>query len=262
MCRMPIDKIAVDMVLAEVDDSRLLRLRDQRFANSQTLIRRYEETKVAWNNNQASLSALNEIVNEICVACEFMSSLECTSLSYEPPLAGTHKTIDFLVTTKQKLSILFDVKTVHPSEKDAWARYESVREHFTPGADLVLDQDWMGGEIAHNALAARQRFLEHTLALEDKIAAITNRDEYSFALVFCGSGSKWEEDELEDFADFYRTGRHRPDDHFGNVESHYMKQKGLSFRGTIVSFCYLERPLSSAQRILFRCNVLGWPVLR
>ena len=219
---MPTNKSAVDEFLAEVDRDLLPRLRDQRFVNPQKLTRRYEEAKAAWNDGRACVSAPTEIDNEICVACEFLSSAECASLSYEPPLVGTEKTIDFLLTTTQGRSIYFDVKTVHPREGDAWARYESMREHFTPGADLILDQNWMGGEIAHDHLAARQRFLEHTLALEDKIEAIANHEDFSYALVVCGSGSKWYASHLEDFADFYRTGRHRPDDPLGNVESHYM----------------------------------------
>ncbi len=256
---MPIDRSAVDAFLLEVDHNLLPRLQDQRFTNPPQLIRRYEEAKAAWNDSRGGVSALNEIVNEICIACEFLSSAECGSLSYETPLIGTDRTIDFLVTTTQNRSIYFDVKTVHPDESDAWARYQSMQEHFTPGAELVLDQDWMGGELAHFFIASRERFLEHTLALEDKIETITNRNDFSYALVFCGDGFRWHETDLEDFADFYRTGRHRPDDHFGAVETHYMNEKGLSFRRRIDSFCYFERPLPEIRRTVFHCNVRGWP---
>lgn len=256
---MPIDRNAVNAHLAAVDRDLVPSLQDQRFANHHVLVQRYEEVKVAWNNHHAAVSTINEIVNEICVACEFMSSPECVSLTYEQPLADTERTIDFLVTTTEDRSIFFDVKTVRPDERDAWARYNGLREHFTPGADLVLNPNMMGGELAHYAIAARERFLEHTLALEEKIRTIVNPGDFSFALVFCGDGFRWHESELEDFADFYRTGRHRPDDHFGNVESHYMNERGLAFRGTIDSFCYMKRPLPASRRTLFRCDVHGWP---
>ena len=120
-----------------------------------------------------------------------------------------------------------------------------------------MDQEWLGGEIAHDFFAARQRFLEHAVALEEKIAANTTREGVFYALVVCGSGGRWYEDQLEDFADFYRTGRHRPDDPFGDMETHFMDEKGLSLRGMIHSFCYMKRPLRSARHTVFHCNLRG-----
>ena len=100
------------------------------------------------------------------------------------------------------------------------------------------------------------------LELEDKIGEIANREKYSFALVFCGDGFKWHRTQLEDFADFYRTGRHRPDDPVGKMELHDMNDKGQRLQRTISCFCYLERPLFRIEKKKFVIGVHGWPIFQ
>lgn len=62
---------------------------------------------------------------------------------------------------------------------------------------------------------------------------------------------------LEDFADFYFTGRHRPDDSFGNMESHYIKENGILIVRSIDSFCYMERKTAEIKPKVFRCGIMG-----
>ena len=61
-------------------------------------------------------------------------------------------------------------------------------------------------------------------------------------MMFCGNGFDWRQDELEDFAAFYFSGRHRVDDPFGEMERHSIAEKKVVFAGTITRFGYLERP--------------------
>ena len=75
---------------------------------------------------------------------------------------------------------------------------------FPKNTELVLDQEFEGGEIFHDYFAARGRFLEYTKEFEEKIEQILHHDQYIFKMVFCGNG-KWHQSHLEDFADFYRT---------------------------------------------------------
>ena len=107
-------------------------------------------------------TALNEVVNEISAAREFLRSAECKALSYEPPLEGTQKTIDFLFLTTEGQSIFLDVKTVHPQETDGWPRYQRLQPHFSPGTHVLLDKNALGCEIAHDRFSALERFLEYT----------------------------------------------------------------------------------------------------
>ena len=110
---MPIDRAAVDKLLADANRDLIPRLEDERFANPGVLIRRYRDVCAAWNRGGSETGAINETINEICVACELLGT-ETTSMLYEPILHNTNKTIDFLVTLNDRRSIYYDVKTVHP----------------------------------------------------------------------------------------------------------------------------------------------------
>jgi hypothetical protein len=120
-----------------------------------------------------------------------------------------------------------------------------------------LKRNFLGGELWHYIFSSRARFLEHSLALERKIADSEPPTEgTTYRLVFCGSAFHWTRDRLEDFADFYRTGRWRADDALAAQQAHYIASKGISFRGTINGFCCLHRdPASLTDE--FRVDVRG-----
>jgi hypothetical protein len=60
-------------------------------------------------------------------------------------------------------------------------------------------------------------------------------------LVICGSGAAWHVSELEDFADFYRCGRHRTDDPFAAMEQHTMSEGKTELARTLEGFAALIR---------------------
>jgi excisionase family DNA binding protein len=101
----------------------------------------------------------------------------------------------------------------------------------------------MGGEIWHQMFAARARMLEYALELEGKIrdCGLKDQEKTLFILALCGAGFHWHEDELEDFVQFYRTGRHRSDDPFSRVEANYAKEKNLALERTISRFACMRR---------------------
>lgn len=259
---MPIDTAAVKRFLAAVSDETVdfLRSNAERLSNCDSLIKRYTLATATWQANPSdNIRSITECVNELCIARKFLENKECARVLYEPPLEGTDKTIDYVVDLTDGRRILFDVKTIHPEAKDAWQRYKSITDRglLSDNTELVLDENWMGGEIAHSFLASRGKFLDYTVELEAKIDAMTNKDGLSFAMVFCGNGYDWHLDQLEDFADFYILGQHRPDDPFAKMEEHSIGEKGIALSRTINSFCYLERKIGRTTPRKFGCNIRG-----
>jgi hypothetical protein len=258
----PIDKDAVENFVAAVnsDTVSFLRANAERVANCDRLIERFASATATWNTDPSdNVRPITESVNELCIARKFLESEECAFVSYEPRLEGTNKTIDYLVETTNGQRIFFDVKTIHPEAKSAWERFKKITDLglLSDNTNLVLDENWMGGEIAHSFLASREKFLDYTIELEAKIDAIQDKGELSFAMVFCGNGYDWLLDQLEDFADFYLSGQHRPDDPFARMEAYSIAEKEIAVKQTIDSFCYLERKIIRTTPCKFSCNVRG-----
>jgi hypothetical protein len=124
-------------------------------------------------------------------------------------------------------------------------RYRKAKEEgrFTPGTELILEEKWLGREIAQEKFAVRERFIEHALELEEKIAGTVNQRSY-FRLVFCGDGMVWHEDELEDFSESYFRGTFRWD-HFAKMQNYFLKERGHTFQRTISGFCAAIRKAPS-----------------
>jgi hypothetical protein len=59
-------------------------------------------------------------------------------------------------------------------------------------------------------------------------------------LLLCSNGG-FHKGGLEDFADFYRTGRFRGDDWARNAVAQYMQEEGIAFARSLAGFCFLER---------------------
>ena len=105
-----------------------------------------------------SLSPIDEAHNELCVALGILESdLGVTSLRYEPPLSGTKKSIDFVATYADAPPFYVDVKTIAPKRVDRWEQFETAERegHFPECVSYTLDEQWLGGELFHNAFAAR-----------------------------------------------------------------------------------------------------------
>lgn len=138
--------------------------------------------------------------------------------------------------------MLVDVKTVSPEPIDRWDQFAHAREAGWIRDGFDLSTAWMGGELWHSASTARARMLEYTLELEAKLPRYKVGLPNVFAvLAFCGNGFSWRLDELEDFASFYFSRRHRSDDLFGPMELHHVNTRNIHLVRSINRFAYFER---------------------
>lgn len=246
----------VDAEIVPAIEAGATRLRGHR-----KLVGRYRSECAAWRSgNVDHVRGITEAVNELCIAKLVLEDQNVTRAEYEPQIEGADRTIDFLVhPATANARIFYDVKTIQPEERDAWERYQRAMDEgrFTPNTELVLDREWMGGEIAHELFASREKFLEYTLELEAKIRQVAGGDQTYFRIVFCGDGFQWRRDHLEDFSDFYLAGRYRPDDSLGAMQAHYLRMKGITLDRSIHGFCYLQRARPSVTVAAFTCDVRG-----
>jgi hypothetical protein len=87
--------------------------------------------------------------------------------------------------------------------------------------------------------------MEYTREFEGRLADATGVQPGRGVLAFCGTGMEWHRSELEDFADFYRNGRHRADDPFAAMEAAHLQSVGEPLQRNIEAFCFLKRPMDS-----------------
>jgi hypothetical protein len=239
----PVDRELLEKFLTLVDQAVVPTIKQagNRFTRRQSLLDAYQSACETWRDgNVQHIRDIMTRVNELCIAKLMLEDLTVSQVEYEVPLAGVSKTIDFQVrpVSHPQVRLFYDVKTVQPEEGDAWERYEKAKREgwFMPGTELILEQEWMGREIAHEKFAARQRFIEHALQLEEKIESTADRDQSYFRLVFCGDGMQWHETELEDFAESYFLGTFQWD-HFARMQTHWLKEHGRPFQRSITGFC-------------------------
>lgn len=232
-----------------------------RLQGNQKLAQNYSAACDSWRAGKVDhVRGLTETVNEMCIARLMVEDKTVSHVSYEPTLEGSQKTIDFVVMYgEDDTRVCLDVKTVQPTEKDCWVKYEEFQEKelFTSGTRLVLDKDGMGGQIAHERFASRARFLEYALELEGKIRAVNRAVYPCFHLVLCGNGVQWRRDHIEDFADFYFSGHPRADDPLGKMQAHHMKAQGIVFDRSIRGFCFLKRNPIALKPEAFICDIRG-----
>lgn len=72
-----------------------------------------------------------------------------------------------------------------------------------------------------------------TIAVDKKVALIPIEDSGPVWLMLCSDRHAWHLDDLEDFADFYRTGGFRQDD--------YLAERKLSLSRSLAGFHYFGR---------------------
>ena len=172
---MPIDRELVEGFLSKVEAEIIpaITASAPRLQGHQKLLDKYQAARTYWKDETVEhIQGITAAVNQLCIARRILEDKKVTSASYEPQLDGTAKTIDFLVCLVGSESrIFYDVKTVQPEERDAWDRYKRMKSKgwFAPHAKLELEQEGMGGEIAHELFASREKFLDYTLELEAKI---------------------------------------------------------------------------------------------
>lgn len=196
--------------------------------------------------NKNGIGNQPQLINELILANLILNKKDfvCKELEYEPNPNTSRKlvkTIDFRFTTGRDDIVYCDVKTVKPEIKDSWEKFKKDKTYFPKNVHLGIDKKWMGGEIYHCMRNARAAMLQYAIEFENKIETYSKSIKTHYVLIFCGNGFHWHLDELEDFADFYLTGRHNPGDQFCNMENYYMKSEKIVFKRTIERFAYFER---------------------
>lgn len=226
----------------------IFRANESRFNDGLELLKRFQASiEEVIRHGRKKFHGVDEAHNELCVAAAILQghSPQLVKVEYEPGLVGCTKSIDFRAKTADEAAYFFDVKTIKPLPKDRWEQYKrALKEGWFPeNVRLCFSKEWLGGEFWHCAFAVRSRFLEYAVELEQKMADCKlDADNTSFALVLCGDGFHWHEDELEDFVAFYFIGKHRPDDPFAKAEVKYIDEKKLAVAKTITRFACLTRP--------------------
>jgi hypothetical protein len=150
----------------------------------------------------------------------------------------------FLVIGEQSHRAWIDVKTVAPQWQDddeAWQRFLDIAAEFPSNARLGVRRDFCGAAISGQAIKARWTSIRRTIEVEQKAALISPAEKGRVWLLFCSDSGAWHPDELEDFADFYRTGKFRDEDWSRNAIARYMKEEKLAFARTLEEFHYLRR---------------------
>lgn len=226
--------------------------------------------KVLWDAFEAALKRcladpdtddreLTERINEIAVAAELANDKALKgAFEYERALPGGGR-IDF-IADRGSDNLYVEVKTVRPQAEDtdeAWAKFLHLKKFHPATLDYVVRREEMGAKIHGNEYASRTHFLDYDLAFEQRLATAKAEKPGVGVLVFCGNGFAWRLTNLEDFADFYHTQVHRPDDPFGPMEKHHIKTKGIQLIRNIDHFAFLRRPIEEARKQNFTFPVRG-----
>lgn len=216
---------------------------DGRFIDAHVMVRRFEAAVTRWRTSDDFRPVIND-ANELCAAAELLGDLRPDDyLRYEPRLSRTPKSIDFCVEWADGGRSWIDMKTVAPGWQDdeaAWTRVQQIAEEMPDNTHLLLDRSWAGAAIGGQRIKARWSFVQRTAELESKIALLSEAERGPVRLLLCSEGV-WHKDDLEDFADFYRTGKARADDWAQNAIARYMTERNIVFDRSITGFCYLER---------------------
>jgi len=232
---------------------------DQRF-NSGTLAARFDHEVTTWQRTR-NFPPLIEIGNEIAAAVCLVGTLEAEDrLEYEPRFPGTDKRIDFHRLSADGQHAWIEVKTVAPQWRDDaenWARLLAFAADFPENAQLVVDREWAGAAVGGQYLNTRWTMINRAATLEETAALLPHDLRGPVSLLFCARNHDWRADELEDFADFYRTGRGRQDDPLRNAVDRFMVAEGLEFQRTLAGFHFMARRDGDPQAFEFEQNVVG-----
>jgi hypothetical protein len=234
-------------------------LADQRFVDAARMIKLFQECVGRWRDSGEVRPLINS-ANELCAADAILRRMSAEDrLRYEKRLLATPKSIDFCVEQPGNVRGWIDMKTVAPGWQDdesAWERINKIRADMPGNTHVVLDRDLGGAGLGGQLIKTRWTFVQRAIELEAKIALLKDVEHGPVRLLLCSEGA-WHADDLEDFADFYRTGSFRDDDWAQNAIQHYMSERSLSFNHSIAGFCYLERRQEAVAARTFTLDVRG-----
>ncbi len=209
-----------------------------------------------------TFAAVYERINELAIARILLedSSLMSCRILYEPKITADDRRIDFVVPDADASILYIEVRTVRPTAKDTeqnWHKYEERLERHTANVKYVVEQEWMGAAIYGNSFSARSKFMEYVCDFEPRLANANMVQPGRGLLVFCGTGMEWDRSKLEDFADFYRTGKHRQDDPFAAMEAEALRDCGKPLQRNVAAFGFLKRRMVSTTGQEWTANVRG-----
>jgi hypothetical protein len=232
---------------------------DKRFLNCGKLFSCFQEKVSAWRKN-GDLKQVIDFGNELAAASCLLEPMATDArLEYEPAMIGTDKKIDFRRKTAAGTE-WFEVKTVAPlwtDDEPGWERFLKLALDFPEKAELIVNKKWCGSAVSGQAIKARWSFINYTVNTEERAALIPRDQQGPLRLILCSNGFDWHDDELEDFADFYQTGKPRTDDWMANATARYMAERNIVFARSLVGFCYLDLQLEKVFPDIFRRDVRG-----
>ena len=235
-------------------------LADARFGGANDLLGRFEREIAAWQRG-GSFRPVIEFGNELAAAECLLSTLgHDGQMFYEPPITGSKKRIDFLLVDANGGRDWVEVKTVAPTWVDddpGRQRFTRIAQAFPANAQLVVAREWAGAAIAGQSIKARWSLIQRAAEVEARAAEIPPSERGPVWLMLCSTGLTWHPDELEDFADFYRTGVARDDDWMRNAAAQYMRDERVTFTHSLAGFHYLARKHDAVSAHDFRCDVRG-----
>ncbi len=223
----------------------------------------FEQAIAAYHKKgKTALRQVTERVNELVVARIILDdkALPQGKVQYEPKIGTATRRIDFVVPSVRGGRLYIEVKTVHPRTEDSeenWERYKRRREMHTKNTRYTVKKDGLGAELYGNSFSARSKFMEYAREFETRLAEANEAQPGRGVLVFCGNGWDWRLTELEDFADFYCSGRHRPYDAFGKMEAEWLRAEGIELRRNIEAFSFVKRPVRCVKEEQFIAKVRG-----
>lgn len=248
--------------LAERELISVLREHDERFPSLEKVLSRYYAAIArVREEDDPNFREFHEVYNELCTAALILqdcSEPTTVRLEYEPMNEGCEKRFDFEVVMTEGPTRHIEVKTIHPINQDDWHKYQGALKNgrFPDNTHLILEDEWLGGELYHNAYAARSKMMDNAVIMEEKIrdCITVDGDNLTFLVLFT-DGFDWSLDELEDFVFFYRQGSHYPGDPFANMEKHNVEENNIPLQGSIDCFTYVRRP-----KMEIRPNKVVWNV--
>jgi len=233
----------------EADLFGILRSEKGRFNSVEEFIKRYNSiVERVIDIGTDHLNAFHEAHNELVTALTLLedkSDPKIIVLDYEPTIDRCESRFDFIATMTDGTTCYIEIKTIHPMSQDDWEKYKkAINNDLIPNnVGLLLEEEWLGGELYHNTYASRSKMLDYTLDMEDKIHKCIGEGNHGRTfLVYFTNGFHWHLDEFEDFIYYYRNGNHFPGDPFALMEDHHVKEKNIVFKKNIDCFSFFRRP--------------------
>ena len=199
-------------------------------------------------HGRSQYSAVREKINEMAVAHLLLSdsTLANATISYEPDIAKDGSRIDFVVNFENGRTMYLEVKTVHPRADDNlenWNKYLARRQHHPNQTDFVVFSDFLGPSISKKSFDSRSKFLTYCQQFESRLEQAHKILSGDGVLVFCGTGEAWHVSELKDFADYYHSGVHRPDDVYSKMEGKHILDQDIQLKRNIMAFAFVKRQM-------------------